>query len=1217
MKTNILSLTLLLLLTCISAFGQYSESYFTPSELVVTPHISWAKPYAGGPVKALFITTRLNQREVIELAERMSLDYSVFTVGSRTGFSVATDKDTANRVIPGAAAEEMTAKLLKLLEANYDVIVLGSIKWDTLPAETRQIILDKVSHGTGLMGMADGLNEVNAALTKATLPAGIADGIPYTVLPAFANKTSKAAFATTFQYGQMGTGRVLILTGYPTPTAQALTPVRTGPFRASLIDYDYYLAMAIKGILLCAQKEPTITITPLQPAFTTERGVATDMSFQLAGKPTGVALAYEFVIRDHYNNTYPAGMGAVTIPEAGAATLSPTLGPLPAGDYFLDLMLRERTDRPNAPVISFASAALSITSATHIESVVPTKSYFSINGPVTGIVTVTTPGDNQSLRLEVFDNYNRLLATSDMPVNGAARNFSLAIRPPASIVGRIATTLYTGDYQPANLLDWMETDFSFNDFLPETQELRHIVWVPGSGNDFITPNVMNEFHAAGVDTQYTTFKMAIPYANLWHIPYATRLVDSKTVIATSDPAYRKKDELIRDPCLTDPLYRAKLRADLTAMLTPAAPFATTEVSMGDEDSQVSGKFDICMSPTCNEDFRTFLKKEYRDSLAAVNAEWGTDYATWEDVVPITLEQAKQNGHFPQWVDHRRHMESVWADIFAFGREVSQEIVPGARVGYEGSDGTPGSFTGVDYWKLAQSMDLNNVYLGDFHTAVTRDFAAPGTLIGLGWYGGYAETRNEPYNRWLPWRSLLRGANSVWIWNGYGGIGSVMNADLSMESFYRANCQEINEMKAGPAKMLISAKRQHDGIAILWSPSSIHAGTFTHGYNASNTLNSLVRIVNDLGLESKIVSSEQLAKGELKNDEYKVLVLPLCQALSTAEITTIKNFVQGGGHVIADILPGIMDEHGKPYPVGMLNDVFGVKHANTEKYREVVGELKPMPDGFSLGITKTDGNLEEDEGKVRGKVGAVPVMISHQYGRGDAELFNMQVPEYSTKADAKQKEGDFLGYDGGIKLRRLLGNMFKDAGVTAEVTLTPEQPDVEISRFKNGDLQYIGIVQKLARDPLAYSYGQAKPPATVPVRITFPANKYLYNVRTGTYLGQTNATDTMLAPGIAQLYALLPYRVVRIALTTPATAVAGTTITFTAQIISAAAPGTHCLNVRVIDSAGINYTRNILTSNGVASIAIPLALNDPTGNWRMEVKDTASGMKATAEFTVTK
>ncbi|MFA7373749.1 MAG: hypothetical protein WC074_09380, partial [bacterium] len=53
------------------------KGMFSVTEEVVTPHIPWAKPLKGKKVKALFIVPRWGSREVVELSQRMSLQYDV------------------------------------------------------------------------------------------------------------------------------------------------------------------------------------------------------------------------------------------------------------------------------------------------------------------------------------------------------------------------------------------------------------------------------------------------------------------------------------------------------------------------------------------------------------------------------------------------------------------------------------------------------------------------------------------------------------------------------------------------------------------------------------------------------------------------------------------------------------------------------------------------------------------------------------------------------------------------------------------------------------------------------------------------------------------------------------------------------------------------------------------------------------------------------------
>ena len=131
----------------------YDRAFYAPSEEVVTPHIPWLKPYSRGPVKTLFIIHRQNQREAIEIAERLQMDYTVFCAEDperfgETGIGV----DMSWRLVEGNSTDELTTQLRGLLQKEYDVIVVGNVKWDTIPLDCRYEILRKVKAGTGLVG---------------------------------------------------------------------------------------------------------------------------------------------------------------------------------------------------------------------------------------------------------------------------------------------------------------------------------------------------------------------------------------------------------------------------------------------------------------------------------------------------------------------------------------------------------------------------------------------------------------------------------------------------------------------------------------------------------------------------------------------------------------------------------------------------------------------------------------------------------------------------------------------------------------------------------------------------------------------------------------------------------------------------------------------------------------------------------------------------------
>ena len=55
-------------------FGDPNQPYDRLPGTLQTPHVKWARPLAGGPVKGLFILPYGDSREVVEIAQRLELD---------------------------------------------------------------------------------------------------------------------------------------------------------------------------------------------------------------------------------------------------------------------------------------------------------------------------------------------------------------------------------------------------------------------------------------------------------------------------------------------------------------------------------------------------------------------------------------------------------------------------------------------------------------------------------------------------------------------------------------------------------------------------------------------------------------------------------------------------------------------------------------------------------------------------------------------------------------------------------------------------------------------------------------------------------------------------------------------------------------------------------------------------------------------------------------
>ena len=223
-------------------------------------------------------------------------------------------------------------------------------------------------------------------------------------------------------------------------------------------------------------------------------------------------------------------------------------------------------------------------------------------------------------------------------------------------------------------------------------------------------------------------------------------------------------------------------------------------------------------------------------------------------------------------------------------------------------------------------------------------------------------------------------------------------------------------------------------------------------------------------------------------------MPHSRAVSAKEADAIRRFVHGGGLVIADILPGILNGHGTRQPESLLADLFPSREP--------------------------------------GEVSCI--------GKGKSVLLGDKLKGYGSAA--------FLNMRGWGKLQGrhqvLVELLQKEAGISPPVAVTHcgqgPMPPTEIFRFTSGEAEYVGLL----REYFMYDF---KP---YPVTVRFPRKAHLYDLRRGAYLGQTDSLDTNLSYE-AQLYAMLPYRVESVQVKGPSAAGPGETSVFTVSVAAGA------------------------------------------------------------------
>jgi len=1208
--------------------GDFDPKTIYPSREVVTPHVKWFTPSAEGPLKVLFVVPQDRMREVVELAQRMDLDYRMAAVES---FFKQTEF-----VLPPLKAEDLRKDFQEKIGSDVDLIVVSVPGWKDLSYMQRYQILKKVKDGTPLLTFAGGADEY---LKKAVTNKVSEDHswlVPWKGLPAFSNFTGTAAFQVgTLGKAVFGKGSIYLLKGYKIAIPQALTPMRKieDPLFLNPAEYDYYLGMIIHVMRSAARKTAQVEVKGKDYLFM-ERDNPAPVEFTLNSKDSR-DVVIRFAIRTRNGDILAERRQSMKL-KAGENKAVFEIGQIPAGDYFADLWVQE-----GEKILDFGSlyvevnggqtiAGLEINPAINTGEGVPGKVLLNVNSQAEGLM----------LKISQRDNFGRVTAKSSVPVTREMLEkkeaaFSLPATTPLTIIQYVDVELCRDD----DVLDRRSKGFSVSG-MPDKDDVSFVVWTAEGMSDrnYLSYYLFKNLHDFGFDAQYTFFSYQTLLANLRHIPYATRLVDAPTNPDLPTKPLRKVAN-VREPCLTDPEYLKKEGKKLTEAAEKLQSFGTTVFSMGDECFLVSGNEELCFSPTCTSAFHEFLKKEY-GMIKNLNSEYGTGFKSFDEIKPVTLGEARKDPKLmPLWVDFRRHMESTWAGMLAFCRDTIRKVIPNARVGYEGTDWDHiNSIQGFDWQKIMSVVQLNNTYDGIFAPYAVVDLSQPGAMLGTGWYGGYEEYKkyndwdSRAYSQYISWRHLFRGANSFWVWaaaignSGYGH-GSVTAPDFSCLECFAPNLAEMREIKSGAGKLLMNAGRENDRTAILYSASSVHAATLSGG-PIQGVLHSLIPLMEDTHRQFKIISYEQLAKGILEKDGYKFLILPYAQSLSKKEVDNIKSFVSNGGTVIADIRPGICDEHCKAYEKGVLDDVFGVIH-NTCVTQSLERGTMSFGDVASAGKLNVfiDPTLKLQTGKAGEKAGNAPALIMNEYGRGKAILMNFTLHEYQRKGGSLSIEVECPSKQA-PEMRAVFEHVLNLAGIGPKIKLAPELSGLRAYRYRAGDLRYVGFLQHPCRARAAQfgeiesykkTFNRTQIPSPVKTTAALDGKYHVYDIRRGKYLGYIDEIPMEVGPGRAEFYSLIPYKVKGLEINVPGRIRQGETLEWNARLKTGEGKaGLHIFRITLVSPQGKEiacYAANVKAEQGRASGKIPMAFNDEPGAWTLRIKDTASGQTADAGFKV--
>jgi hypothetical protein len=659
--------------------------------------------------------------------------------------------------------------------------------------------------------------------------------------------------------------------------------------------------------------------------------------------------------------------------------------------------------------------------------------------------------------------------------------------------------------------------------------------------------------------------------DLAHIPYCTRICDR--------------------PHFVDRDFIEQTRRELNQRAQQLAPYQPYVYSLGDENYIPDDLGLIAEDQPLVQDF---LRQRYAGDLAALNASWDTTFQSWEQVRFLPPSEARNTRKFAAHHDLMAFREQLYAQRHHDYAAAIKQADPRARVGAEGS-------VEGDLELTTQALDFWGPYRELRYNTLLRSIA-PRNLVRGNWFGGYRSQRRDP--KTLPsflWSALFDGNNLIQYF-ALATIETLFNSDYSLTYYNQWYWDDFQTILDGPAQLIQRADYHYDPVALLHSQSSLHMSAMEQGigrYDEAHT--ALLRVLQETGLQHRYVTDRHL--GNINPAALKLLFLPCARALSDQACAQLHKFVEQGGILVADVRPAITDGTCRPRPRSALADLFGANIGPDPKptpaascklsgeFSWAGGTLRLS--NLALENVSADASVEVTSGLAMGHIEGAPVMICNRVGKGLAVLLNIGLEALAGRLPAELAPM--------TELVRLLATA---AGVVPQVqALGPNGsalPDCRLARFLYGDTMIHGILLGNSHRALA----------DCTLRFAHPS--HLFDALDRKYLGFTDKIRLKLEPAHGRIICSLPDKPRALNVSLPAEAQAGAPLPVQLRVVGGR--GTHLLRLHVTGPDNRPrpfYAKTIEAPDGRATAAVPFALNDPIGAWRLEARDVATGLTATA------
>ena len=614
--------------------------------------------------------------------------------------------------------------------------------------------------------------------------------------------------------------------------------------------------------------------------------------------------------------------------------------------------------------------------------------------------------------------------------------------------------------------------------------------------------------------------------------------------STKGRILRKNTVVPRPYCLVDPktldILKGHLRKNISVTKDgPVVAYAfDDEVSLGSFNSPA----EVDGSPLSVAAYRKWLGKTY-GSVLKLNETWGTSFTALEEAEPVSFESVRGKHTSPplakwnlsRWMDWRSYMDTQFAECMATLSRYANSLDPTTPAGFVGGQ-QAAPYGGYDYSKIGKAIQWIESYdIGGSCEILRSLWRKDRRPYVQTWFS----TGSAKKDAWFLWYYLLHGNRGVIAWPDRGGSW-FHHKDGKIAPFIRDNAETIREVQSKVSEAVLDTDTTFDAdpIAVYYSHPSVqatwamdvvtHKGTWPHRsssldnqcQSAGKNRVAWFKLLEDCGFQYNVVTSEQVAAGELIDGKYKVLICNRVAAMSDAEAAAVRKFVRQGGTVIADHLTGVLTDHGVGRPKGgALDGLFGIRRDESKGYlsgsgiTEIDGERYSRPflerllyDGALRheGIVVYERGTTAGAGKAGATVGGAAAIVRNRTGSGRTVYLNLTPVAYY---DMNARLGEF-----GRTWRTLLTGLLAESGVHPRArTLSGGQPIplAEMVYWRKGKRLVVGLVKNPTRQGSITGVGKIHAVTGEPLDVTLRFRRPVtdaVNLRTGKKLPDGQALN---------------------------------------------------------------------------------------------------------------